>query len=100
MATANNEFFEALAALEKERGLPADYLIEKIKAAIVIAVKKDYEVEDDNVVVDITLSWALSALACCVTSWRRSRTPTLRSAWKMPRRSARVTRSASAWSPR
>ena len=33
--------------------LPEDYLIEKIKAAIVIAVKKDYEVEDDNVVVDI-----------------------------------------------
>ena len=31
----------------------ADYLIDKIKAAIVIAVKKDYEVEDDNVVVDI-----------------------------------------------
>ena len=27
--------------------------IEKIKAAIVIAVKKDYEVEDDNVIVDI-----------------------------------------------
>ncbi len=54
MATANNnEFFEALAALEKERGLPADYLIEKIKAAIVIAVKKDYEVEDENVIVDI-----------------------------------------------
>ena len=53
MATANNEFFEALAALEKERGLPEDYLIDKIKAAIVIAVKKDYEVEDDNVVVDI-----------------------------------------------
>lgn len=54
MATANNnEFFEALAALEKERGLTADYLIEKIKAAIVIAVKKDYEVEDENVIVDI-----------------------------------------------
>ena len=53
MATANNEFFEALSALEKERGLPEDYLIEKIKTAIVIAVKKDYEVEDDNVVVDI-----------------------------------------------
>ena len=55
MATAasNNEFFEALSALEKERGLPADYLIDKIKAAIIIAVKKDYEVEDENVVVDI-----------------------------------------------
>ena len=51
--TTNNDFFEALSALEKERGLPADYLIEKIKAAIIIAVKKDYEVEDDNVIVDI-----------------------------------------------
>ena len=56
MATAstnNNEFFEALSALEKERGLPEDYLIDKIKAAIVIAVKKDYNVEDENVIVDI-----------------------------------------------
>ena len=53
MATANNEFFEALSALEKERGLPADYLLEKIKNAIVIAVKKDYEVEDENVSVVI-----------------------------------------------
>ena len=32
MATANNEFFEALSALEKERGLPEDYLIDKINA--------------------------------------------------------------------
>ncbi|MBD5093289.1 MAG: transcription termination/antitermination protein NusA [Subdoligranulum sp.] len=45
----NAEFFEALAMLEKERGLPADYLLEKIKNAIVIAVKKDYNVEDANV---------------------------------------------------
>lgn len=49
----NAEFFEALSMLEKERGLTADYLIEKIEAAIVIAVKKDYEVEDDNVLVEI-----------------------------------------------
>lgn len=49
----NAEFFEALALLGKERGLSADYLIEKIKAAIVIAVKKDYDVEDDNVLVEI-----------------------------------------------
>lgn len=38
----NNEFFEALALLEKEKGIPADYLLEKIKAAIAIAVKRDY----------------------------------------------------------
>ena len=49
----NAEFFEALAMLEKERGLPADYLLEKIKNAIVIAVRKDYEVEDENVSVVI-----------------------------------------------
>ena len=44
----NAEFFEALAMLEKERGLPADYLLEKIKNAIVIAVKKDHNVEDEK----------------------------------------------------
>ena len=49
----NNEFFEALTMLEHERGITAEYLIEKIKAAIVIAVKKNYDVEDDNVSVEI-----------------------------------------------
>ena len=38
----NNEFFDALSLLEKEKGVPADYLLEKIKAAIVIAVKRDF----------------------------------------------------------
>ena len=49
----NAEFFEALAMLEAERGLSAEYLLEKIKNAIVIAVKKEYDVEDDNVAVEI-----------------------------------------------
>lgn len=49
----NGEFFEALSMLEKERGLPAEYLLEKITNAIVIAVKKDYDVEDENVSVVI-----------------------------------------------
>ena len=31
MAAANNEFFEALSMLEHERGITAEYLIEKIK---------------------------------------------------------------------
>ena len=38
--------------LEKERGLPADYLLEKIKNAIGIAVRRDYGAEE-NVLVDI-----------------------------------------------
>ncbi len=45
------EFFEAVKLLEKERGIPAEYLLEKISAAIVIAVKKDYGGKDNvNVV--------------------------------------------------
>ena len=41
MNTMNSEFFEALAMLEKERGIPVSYLIEKISNAIAIAVKRD-----------------------------------------------------------
>ncbi len=46
----NEELFEALRLLEKEKGIPADYLIEKIKAAITIAVKRDYGGKDNIVV--------------------------------------------------
>lgn len=48
----NNDFFDALLLLEKEKGIPADYLLEKIKAAIVIAVKRDFG-GVENVIVDI-----------------------------------------------
>ena len=99
MATNNNEFFDALAALEKERGLPADYLIDKIKAAIVIAVKKDYEVEDDNVVVDIDPNIGAFRASLLQDIVEEVRTPTPRSAWKMPRRSARPIKWASALLP-
>lgn len=47
----NAEFFEALRLLEKEKGIDGAYLLEKIKAAIVIAVKRDYGVEEENVAV-------------------------------------------------
>ncbi len=47
----NEEFFEALTLLEKEKGIPADYLLEKIRAAIVIAVKHDFGAEDNVEVV-------------------------------------------------
>ena len=42
----NKEFFEAVKALEKEKGIPAEYLYEKIQAAILVAVKKDYGGKD------------------------------------------------------
>ncbi|MBQ5996076.1 MAG: transcription termination/antitermination protein NusA [Clostridia bacterium] len=42
----NKEFFEAVALMEKEKGIPAEYLYEKISAAIITAVKKDYGGKD------------------------------------------------------
>ena len=38
----NKEFFEAVSLMEKEKGIQADYLYEKISEAIVKAARKDY----------------------------------------------------------
>ena len=46
----NREFFEALDLLEKEKGIPAEYMIEKIKNAISVAVKRSYNGNDDVIV--------------------------------------------------
>lgn len=47
------DFFDALQLLEMEKGISADYLVEKITNAIVIAVKRDYQVTDNvNVVIN------------------------------------------------
>ena len=49
----NNEFFDALELIAREKGISIDYLIEKITNAITIAVKKDFGgVEAVNVVLD------------------------------------------------
>ncbi len=43
MSNANNtELFEALTLLAKEKGIEPDVLLEKIKTALVIAIKRDY----------------------------------------------------------
>ncbi len=48
----NAEFYEALDALQKEKGIPKSYMLDKIKAAIASAVKRDKSVPADNVDVD------------------------------------------------
>lgn len=48
----NKEFFEAVKLLEAEKGISADYIYEKIKAAILSATKNQYG-NHDNVVCDI-----------------------------------------------
>lgn len=48
----SKEIFEALRVLEAERGIPMDFMLEKIKKAIATACKNSYEGNED-VVVDI-----------------------------------------------
>ncbi len=48
----NEELFLALALLEKERGVPVDFMLDKIKKAIANACSKAYRNEDVDVRVD------------------------------------------------
>jgi N utilization substance protein A len=37
----NAEFFSAIADIEKEKGIPQSYMLEKIEQALLAALKKD-----------------------------------------------------------
>ena len=49
----NAEFFDALDLLEKEKGIPKEYMVEKVKAAIVAAVKRDKAITGDNIKAEV-----------------------------------------------
>jgi transcription termination factor NusA len=49
----NEEFFIALQLLEKEKGIPADFMLDKIKKAITTACKNNYG--NDNVDIEIDM---------------------------------------------
>ena len=44
------EFFDALARMGQEKGIPMEYLVEKIKTAIALAVKKDPAGSEESIV--------------------------------------------------
>lgn len=46
------EFFTAIELIEKEKGIPQSYMLEKITQALVAAYKRDHEGITDNVVVE------------------------------------------------
>ena len=50
MNTSNTEFFEALALMEKEKGIPRSLLAEKIATAIGNAIRRDMGASEDSVV--------------------------------------------------
>jgi N utilization substance protein A len=43
----NTEFLEALEALEKERGIPKEYMLERVEAALLSAYKRDAGIADN-----------------------------------------------------
>ena len=48
----NAEFFEALDAIEKEKGIPKEYMLNKISQALISAHKRDNQDESDNIFVE------------------------------------------------
>ena len=47
----NSEFFKAVDLIEQEKGIPADYMLEKVEAALMSAAKKAFGTSDNAVVV-------------------------------------------------
>lgn len=49
----NAEFFDAIDQIEKEKGIPKSYMLDKINQALLAAMKKDNPAATDNMVVSI-----------------------------------------------
>ena len=39
----NQEFFDALDLLEKEKGIPKEYMMERVEAALISAYKREQD---------------------------------------------------------
>ena len=48
----NNDCFDALDALEKEKGIPKEYMLEKIEVALMTAYKKDTDRTNVRIALD------------------------------------------------
>lgn len=44
-----SEFYDALELIQKEKGIPKSYMLEKIKAGIVSSIRRDKQIPPDNV---------------------------------------------------
>lgn len=50
MKKSTNDIYDALELLEKEKGIPVDFMLEKIKKAIITACKSSYNGNDDAII--------------------------------------------------
>ena len=48
----NAEFFNAIEQIEKEKGIPQEYMLEKVGQALITAYKRDHDGVADNVIVE------------------------------------------------
>ena len=48
----NAEFFAALEQLEKEKGIPVDYMLDRVGQALITAYKRDNDGMTDNIFVE------------------------------------------------
>ncbi|MBR7165695.1 MAG: transcription termination/antitermination protein NusA, partial [Clostridia bacterium] len=49
----NNDFFDALEALEREKGIPKEFMLERVEAALLAGYKKENDNESNvRVVID------------------------------------------------
>ena len=48
----NAEFFDAREQLEKEKGIPVDYMLDRVGQALITAYKRDNDGMTDNVFVE------------------------------------------------
>ncbi len=53
MSAMNADFFEAIYAIEKEKGIPREYMIERIRQALLAALRKDNPQAEEYVVVNV-----------------------------------------------
>ena len=89
------EIFAALALLEKERGIPQSFMMEKIIQAITTAYKRDHD-EVENVIVEADEEHQTLRMFVRRPWWTRRTmwTPSTRCPWRRPRPSPPSTRSA------
>ena len=67
----NTEFFTALELLEREKGIPQSYMMEKIEAALVSAFKKEYGTTVNSYICDVRIEEAKRMLATSSISLSR-----------------------------
>jgi N utilization substance protein A len=74
----NAEFFEAIADIEKEKGIPRQYMYDKINQAMLTAFRRDNPECGDNVEVILDEDKKQIDMVVNKTVWRTWRIPTSR----------------------